>query len=583
MPYSKSTEERLWTERHQSWECYGGCLFGTTSENYSSEYMNSKPHEYLQWEPIQSHKAKINQCKYNRTFNQLITASADSSIRVWNFATGQLVSEVIDAHDGEPITCMCFDLTERRLITGGRDGVVRIWNHHSGACLLELRPKVEHSDGYIISAVECVNIGTGRYIAVVGWNTRVTLYQDDLETVWGEGGGEIEQHFLPPWRQDGTAVEGHHEHICEITVSRRSNLLGTGDFGGEICVWNAVSGHVLKRLEEQVDAKSHQKQSLTGLAFLESRKDLKDAANLVSCGPGEIIHFWAFYASESHYASFHVSPIKNVAATTMALGLLVEDEKTTDSYLFTGDELGWIQVWDIKSYCLREPEKTHPPKLHTWRAHTERVTSTEAVNTRQLLVTTSVDCCARLWSWSGAFIGTFGQPTLWNMANVISASRQMGPFDVLMDPRTHAVPELQAIRQEATSSRVGTKPSKVGQDADFDNYARKLFGEPSSQSVGIYKSIAEALNEPESLFSEMDIKENVRLALSEEDLMRNEAHPRVFHHLTIYPLRDEAAFMKPKSYTDPESMMEDVVEAKLDEELSPLKPTLEDRIMLQYY
>lgn len=79
---------------------------------------------------------------------------------------------------------MCFDLTERRLITGGRDGIVRIWNHHSGACLLKLQPselclddesvifgdafdfpfltEVEHGDGYIISAVECINIGTGR-------------------------------------------------------------------------------------------------------------------------------------------------------------------------------------------------------------------------------------------------------------------------------------------------------------------------------------------------------------------------------------------------------------------------------------
>lgn len=59
---------------------------------------------------------------------------------MWNFNTGQLVSEITDAHQGEQITCMCFDLTEKRLITGGRDGYVRIWNHNSGACLKKLEP-----------------------------------------------------------------------------------------------------------------------------------------------------------------------------------------------------------------------------------------------------------------------------------------------------------------------------------------------------------------------------------------------------------------------------------------------------------
>ncbi|KAL5109467.1 WD repeat-containing protein 49 [Taenia crassiceps] len=578
---NKSTKERIWMESHQSWECYGGCLFGSISDNHFSSCVDSKSCDYLQWEPVLSHEATVNLCKYNQTFNQLITASTDSSIRVWNFATGQLVTEVTDAHGGEPITCMCFDLTGRRLITGGRDGIVRIWNHHSGACLLELRPKVEHGDGYIISAVKCINIGTGRYIAIVGWNTKVTLYQDDTDIVWEKGSDEIEQLFLPPWRHDGTTVEGHHENICEIAVSKYSKLLSTGDFGGEICIWNAVSGHILKRLQEPTYVKSYRRRSINKLKFLESREDLKDAANLVSCGPGEIIHFWSLYASEPHYASFPVSSIKDVSATAIALGLTVEEQRLTDTHLFTGDELGWIQVWNIKKYGLRKPEKIHPPKLYTWRAHTERVTSTEVVNTKQLLVTTSVDCCARLWSWSGTFIGTFGQPTPWDVAKATSVGQQMGPFDVLMDPRTHAIPELQATRKTTASADLDAKSSEIGHDEEFAIYTRKIFGEPSSQSRAIYKAIAEALNDPESLLGAVDVEGNKDLTVTEEDLTKNGAHPKTFNCLKIYPMQDEPAFVRPRSYTDPERMMEDIEEAKLEEELTPLKSTLEDRILMQ--
>lgn len=74
---------------------------------------------------------------------------------------------------------------------------------------------------------------------------------------------------------------------------------------------------------------------------------------------------------------------------------------------------------------------------------------------------------------------------------------------------------------------------------------------------------------------------NEDLVANEEGLTRNEAHPRIFHRLTIYPLQDEPAFVKPESYTDPERMIEDVEEAKLDEELVPLRLTLEDRISMQ--
>lgn len=110
----------------------------------------------------------------------------------------------------------------------------------------------------------------------------------------------------------------------------------------------------------------------------------------------------------------------------------------------------------------------------------------DVVSTRQLLVTASVDCCARLWSWSGAFIGTFGQPTLWDMADATSASRRMGPFDVLMDPRTHVVLELQASHKTAALIHADAKCSEIRHDTDFENYARKLFGEPPVSWLPIF-------------------------------------------------------------------------------------------------
>lgn len=85
---------------------------------------------------------------------------------------------------------------------------------------------------------------------MVGWNPRISLYLDDPETFWSESNRELKQRFLPPWRHGEDISIGHQEDICTMAISRSSDLLATADFTGEICVWNAVSGHVLKRLRQ---------------------------------------------------------------------------------------------------------------------------------------------------------------------------------------------------------------------------------------------------------------------------------------------------------------------------------------------
>ena len=76
-----------------------------------------------------------------------------------------------------------------------------------------------------------------------------------MEVIWDKSNLEVEQHCLPPWSHDGPVVVGHSEDICAMAVSKHSNLLATADFSGEICVWNAVSGHILKRLGKVADSK----------------------------------------------------------------------------------------------------------------------------------------------------------------------------------------------------------------------------------------------------------------------------------------------------------------------------------------
>lgn len=55
--------------------------------------------------------------------------------------------------------------------------------------------------------------------------------------------------------------------------------------------------------------------------------------------------------------------MKNVIPTGIALGRSFEGGKFFDTYLFTGDEIGWIHVWNIRNYALTGPENSRPPSL----------------------------------------------------------------------------------------------------------------------------------------------------------------------------------------------------------------------------
>lgn len=117
-------------------------------------------------------------------------------------------------------------------------------------------------------------------------------------------------------------------------------------------------------------------------------------------------------------------------------------------------------------------------ELYMWRCHTDSITGIEVINDRKLLVTASSDFCARLWTWQGCFIGTFGQPSAWDIPRVIPmATSQMGPFDVLVNPQTHIVPEYRNITDNIPQKNPNVPSSRRWKDVDFENYSKKLFGE----------------------------------------------------------------------------------------------------------
>ncbi len=178
--------------------------------------------------------------------------------------------------------------------------------------------------------------------------------------------------------------------------------------------------------------------------FLQNRTHATDTATLLSTGSGGWIRAWCMFgaglAGEFMASNNHRESI-----------LCMTSDETND-LLMTGDTQGYIKIWNISKYCIRENDSAGtspgdknrggtrasggnaprqvtfsedkpkrnifvkpPPLVFCLRAHLQPIISIDFVQKHRLLITASTDCSLRLWRSNGQYVGTFGQRNAWNL------------------------------------------------------------------------------------------------------------------------------------------------------------------------
>uniref|UniRef100_H2Z5G4 Uncharacterized protein n=1 Tax=Ciona savignyi TaxID=51511 RepID=H2Z5G4_CIOSA len=384
-----------------------------------------------------THTEPVTCCAYNPSFGHVITCSEGSVVKLWDFESGTFMFEFNKAHHDTAITSITFDSTGRRLITSGRDGAVRIWNYNNGHCLksLEQVSDNEVSDNEVSDCVY-VEINNNRFIIAVGWDQRINIFSDDTDDF------HLVQHPHPHWPDD--LRRGHTDDIVAVTFGR-PNMLATVSYDGCIIVWNVISGHSISRIPYpniETDSESHDddcdKTTVNKLAFLENRfLDKLNATLIAGCSDGTAI-FWNIKQVKAH-ARWRATQRKSGLSSMVLTG--------DCQLLYVGDTLGFISIWDVETYALRPVGKisadtncpkwsTPPTQIATWRCHVQPITCIGVIQSHELVITSSVDYTARLWTNTGQFIGTYGQSNPWDIYDPDTWQHPMVPPEVLLDPKS---------------------------------------------------------------------------------------------------------------------------------------------------
>ncbi|KAJ3325279.1 hypothetical protein HDU76_013215 [Blyttiomyces sp. JEL0837] len=362
---------------------------------------------------VKTHDYPLLSALFNPSFKQVVTGCYGGVINVWDSSTGLKTFRFAEAHGKSEITAMAFDTGFRRLLTGGRDGTVYMWNFHNGQLLREL-VKGDRSE---VTGIICMDMNDDQFIAVTGWNRKVTLFRDETSQT------KLLPYAVYPSPSDPQGY-WHKDDIISIGFCK-PNILVTGSYDGEIVVSNIQSGHIMHRLRwPGCEDKMNPNRSIDQVLILRERLSNPSAASLVSTGSDGILRWWNLETGEL---------VWEMDTTEKGEGVFAMCTDPRNITLVTGNSTGFITIYDISSTCIDNStmEVHWPVVLASFRCHLKSIVSVEYVES-DFLVTASVDGTARMFTMNGQYIGTFGQETLWDINVPETYPANPKPPDVLL-------------------------------------------------------------------------------------------------------------------------------------------------------
>jgi eukaryotic-like serine/threonine-protein kinase len=236
---------------------------------------------------LTGHTGSIHAAAYSPDGRHIVTASADSTARIWDAATGLEVM-VLRGHT-QNVRSAAFSPDGREILTASYDGTARTWDLASGLQRAQLNSQHDrmHFASYSPDGQRIViafGDGTGqvwdatfsRLISELKGHTELmarAVFSPDGTRVATAAFDKSASIWDVPSGREITRLKGHSGQVWTVAFSRDGARLVTGSFDGSARIWDTASGRQLMVLSGHTNVVTSAEFSQSGDQVLTSSED----------------------------------------------------------------------------------------------------------------------------------------------------------------------------------------------------------------------------------------------------------------------------------------------------------------------
>ncbi|WP_437311456.1 TIR domain-containing protein [Sorangium sp. So ce388] len=181
---------------------------------------------------LEGHSERVNACVVSPGGQRIVSASDDSTLKVWDLASGKLLS-TLEGHSGGVNAC-AVSPDGQRIVSASDDSTLKVWDLASGKLLSTLEGGSEE-----IYTLEGGHSGGVNACAVSPDGQRIVSASDDSTLkVWDLASGKLL-----------STLEGHSRGVNACAVSLDGQRIVSASYDKTLKVWDLASGRLLSTLE----------------------------------------------------------------------------------------------------------------------------------------------------------------------------------------------------------------------------------------------------------------------------------------------------------------------------------------------
>ena len=200
------------------------------------------------------HTESVNSVVFSPDGNTIASASDDRTIRLWNVSTRKRLKTLM-AHT-DSVNSIVFSSDGNTIASAGNDRTVRLWNANTGELIKTLTGHVENVNTVAFSPDgSTVASGSGKLLYLGGGEDSGTCVGQEIR-LWNTNTGELIKTLIGHTSVVNSVVFSPDGNTIASASGHWMGYEGKASAGEEVRLWNANTGELIKTLTGHKDVVS---------------------------------------------------------------------------------------------------------------------------------------------------------------------------------------------------------------------------------------------------------------------------------------------------------------------------------------